>query len=45
MGDLVPAWKSGIQEMTDTVVGSGGFLPTCEKAFDNITKATQRYEK
>lgn len=45
MGDLVPTWKSGIQEMTNTVVGSGGFLPVCEKAFDNITKATQKYER
>jgi len=30
MGDLVPAWESGIQQMADTVAGEGGFIPTCE---------------
>ena len=33
MNDLVPAWGSGIQEMIDTMVGEGGFYPTCDEAF------------
>jgi hypothetical protein len=30
MSDLVPAWKSGIQEMSDAVSGEGGFIPTTQ---------------
>ena len=44
MGDLVPAWESGIQQMTDKVAGQGGFIPTCEEAFQNITEATEDYK-
>ena len=44
MGELVPAWTSGIQQMSDTVAGEGGFIPTCQEAFDNITEATLLYE-
>ena len=44
MGDLVPAWKSGIQQMTDKVAGEGGFIPICEEAFDNLHEATLDYE-
>ena len=33
MNDLVPAWGSGVQEMIDTMVGEGGFYPTCDEAF------------
>lgn len=44
MGDLVPAWQSGIQQMADKVAGQGGFIPTCEEAFENITEATEDYK-
>ena len=44
MGDLVPAWQSGIQQMADKVAGQGGFIPTCEQAFNNITEATEDYK-
>ena len=44
MGDLVPAWESGIQQMSDKVAGEGGFIPTCQDAFDNLTEATQKYK-
>ena len=44
MGDLVPAWKSGIQEMSDKVAGEGGFIPVCEEAFNSLTDATERYK-
>ena len=44
MGDLVPAWESGIQQMADKVAGEGGFIPACEDAFNNITDATNEYK-
>ena len=44
MGDLVPAWESGIQQMADKVAGEGGFIPVCEDAFNDITDATKAYK-
>ena len=44
MNDLVPAWDSGIQQMTDKFAGEGGFIPTCEQAFDNIIDVTKDYQ-
>jgi len=44
MGDLVPAWQSGIQEMSDAVAGEGGFIPTCEEAFEDIEEQTRSYQ-
>ena len=45
MGDLVPAWESGIQQMADKVAGEGGFIPVCEDAFNDITEKTKEYEE
>jgi hypothetical protein len=45
MNDLVPAWESGIQQMSDKVAGEGGFIPACEEAFDDITEKTKEYEE
>ena len=44
MNDLIPAWNSGIQEMSDKVAGEGGFIPTCEDAFDKIAETTRNYQ-
>ena len=44
MGDLVPQWNSGVQQMSDKVAGDGGFIPTCEDAFEKITETTKEYE-
>ena len=44
MGELVPMWKSGIQEMADTITGEGGFLPACQDGFEAIEEATQDYK-
>ena len=44
MGDLVPAWQSGIQQMADKVAGEGGFIPVCQDAFEEITEATENYK-
>ena len=43
MGELVPMWNSGIQQMSDKVAGDGGFIPACQDAFDRITEATKNY--
>ena len=45
MGDLVPAWTSSIQQMTDKVAGEGGFITVCESAFEDITETTMDYEQ
>jgi len=44
MGQLVPMWESGIQQMADKVAGDGGFIPTCQQAFEDITDATEAYK-
>ena len=44
MGDLVPAWESGIQQMANKVAGEGGFIPTGEDAFSDLTDATKKYK-
>ena len=45
MGDLVPAWNSGIQQMSDKVAGQGGFIPSCQEAFEEIHEATFNYQQ
>ena len=42
MGDLVPAWDSGIQEMITTMTSEGGFYRVCENAFDEIGNAQDK---
>ena len=44
MGNLIPEWKSGIQEMADTISGEGGLIPTCIDAFTQLTENTQDYK-
>ena len=44
MKDMVPYWKSGIQEMADVVAKSdGGFLPVTKNAFKELDNATKEY--
>ena len=45
MSELVPAWQSGIQQMADTVAGEGGFIPTCEEAFESLEEQTLAYQE
>ena len=45
MKDLVPTWASGIQVMMDTMTKEGGFVPTCQQAFEKIGEASKEYEK
>ena len=45
IGEMVPAWNSGIQEMVDTVVNDeGGFVPVMDRAFEEIKQATDDYK-
>lgn len=45
MGDLLPAWKGGIQEMSNVIAGEGGFIPACKDAFDDLQDITLEYER
>ena len=45
IGEMVPAWNSGIQKMVDTVVNDeGGFIPVMDRAFEEIKQATDDYK-
>lgn len=44
MGQIVPTWNSGIQEMIDTMVGENGFGPSCKAAMEELNLATQEYD-
>lgn len=45
IGEMVPAWNSGIQEMVDTIVNDeGGFVPVMDRAFEEIKQATNDYK-
>lgn len=44
MGDLLPYWTSGVQQMADVFAGEDGFLGVCRNAFEEITEATKDYE-
>ena len=45
MTNLIPQWNSGIQEMTNTIAGQGGFIPTCKEAFEELKTNTQDYKE
>ena len=44
MNQLVPQWKSGVQQMADNFAGSEGFLGVCKQAFEELHNATNDYE-
>ena len=44
MENLVPQWNSGIQEMIDSFIAEGGFLPSCQGAFNQLDEATKTYQ-
>jgi hypothetical protein len=44
MGDLIPYWNSGLQEMVNTFAGEGGFIPTCSESFEQLDEATKDYQ-
>ncbi len=44
MGDLVPTWNSGIQQMSDKIAGDGGLIPSCKSAFEEVHQVTKNYQ-
>ena len=44
MKDLVPTWDSGIQAMMDAMTKEGGFVPTCQQAFEKVSEASKEYK-
>ena len=44
MEQMIPYWKSGIQEMADTVSGAGGFAPVTKDAFKELKDTTKDYK-
>jgi len=40
MGELIPTWNNGIQEMANTFAGEGGFIPACQQGFNDLDAAT-----
>ena len=45
MIDLIPAWSSGVQEMIDTFIAEGGFIPACIEAFEKLGQAVDGYKE
>lgn len=45
LGQMIPQWDSGIQHMSDTFAGEGGFIPTCKDAMEQLNAATEIYEQ
>ena len=44
MNSLVPQWDSSVQHMADVFAGDGGFIPTCQDAFDELKVKTEEYQ-
>jgi hypothetical protein len=45
INNLIPQWDSGVQHMADTFAGEGGFIPTCQDAFEQLDDATKDYKE
>lgn len=45
MNDMVPYWKSSIQDMADTFAGAGGFTPVTQDLFKDLTDNAKDYQK
>lgn len=44
MNSMIPQWDSGIQQMTDKFAGEGGFISSCEEAFQKLDEITKNYQ-
>lgn len=42
--EIVPQWDSGVAAMSDKFAGEGGFIPTCQQAFNDLGQATDDYQ-
>ena len=44
MNDMVPYWKSSIQDMADTFAGAGGFGPITQDLFNDLIDNSKDYQ-
>lgn len=44
VGDMIPQWNSGVQQMADAFAGEDGFYGVCKDAFEKLDNATKDYE-
>lgn len=44
IGELIPQWNSGVQNMVDTFAGEGGLIPVCKDAFEELDETTKDYQ-
>ena len=44
MNSMIPQWDSGIQQMADKFAGDGGFISSCEEAFQKLDQTTKDYQ-
>ena len=44
MNDMVPYWKSSIQDMADTFAGAGGFEPITQDLFNDLIDNAKDYQ-
>lgn len=44
LGDLIPGWNDGIQQMVDKFVAEGGLIPVCSDAFKDLEEITNQYK-
>ena len=41
VGDMIPQWNSGVQQMADAFAGEDGFYGVCKDAFEKLDNATK----
>ena len=45
LGDMIPQWTSGVQDMADVFAGEDGFTNVCKDAMGDLKEATEDYEQ
>lgn len=45
LGDMIPQWTSGVQDMADVFAGEDGFTNVCKDAMEDLKEATEDYEQ
>ena len=42
--EFVPNWQNSVQQMTNTFIGQGGFVPACKAAWQEVDIKTAEYQ-
>lgn len=45
LGDLIPGWNDGIQQMVNKFTEEGGLIPACKDAFEALEEITKDYNQ